>query len=129
VHLDTGGFNCFGCGAKGGDVLAFVMLRDHLSFPAALRHFGIARDSQPSRHQPQPRLSPLRQAIRRLAAVVVDGPTSERGRAREVMNRISAELAGDSDNQILWNSLELEWELRELADAEHCAALEVRHGR
>jgi len=37
VNLDTGAFTCFACGAKGSDVIAFVQLRDGLSFPEALR--------------------------------------------------------------------------------------------
>ncbi len=36
VNLETGAFTCFACGAKGRDILAFVQLRDGLSFPAAL---------------------------------------------------------------------------------------------
>ncbi len=36
VHLDTGAFCCFACGAKGPDVIAFVRLRDGLSFRGAL---------------------------------------------------------------------------------------------
>lgn len=36
VNLETGGFCCFSCGAKGSDVIAFIRLRDDLSFPEAL---------------------------------------------------------------------------------------------
>ena len=36
VNLDTGAFTCFSCGAKGGDIIAFIQLRDGLSFPDAL---------------------------------------------------------------------------------------------
>jgi hypothetical protein len=35
VHLDSGAFKCHACGAGGGDVIAFVRLRDGLSFPDA----------------------------------------------------------------------------------------------
>ena len=38
VNLDFGGFTCFACGEKGGDVIAFLMLRDDLTFPEALRY-------------------------------------------------------------------------------------------
>lgn len=38
VNLDSGGFNCFSCGSKGGDVIAFLMRRDDLAFPEALRY-------------------------------------------------------------------------------------------
>lgn len=36
VNLDSGGFCCFSCGAKGADIIAFIQLRDGLSFPEAL---------------------------------------------------------------------------------------------
>lgn len=37
VNLETGAFTCFSCGAKGADIIAFIQLRDGLSFPEALR--------------------------------------------------------------------------------------------
>jgi CHC2 zinc finger len=37
VHSHTGGYKCFSCGAKGGDILAFVMQRHSLSFKDALK--------------------------------------------------------------------------------------------
>ncbi|MDZ7585528.1 MAG: CHC2 zinc finger domain-containing protein [Thiobacillus sp.] len=40
VNLETGGFKCFACGAKGADVIAFIQLRDGLSFPEALRQLS-----------------------------------------------------------------------------------------
>lgn len=46
VSLDTGAFKCFACGAKGGDIIAFIQLRDGLSFVDATRllaaEWGIA---------------------------------------------------------------------------------------
>ncbi len=46
VNLNTGGFICFSCDAKGGDIVSFVQLRDGLSFPEALkkvaREWGLA---------------------------------------------------------------------------------------
>jgi hypothetical protein len=36
VHLGTGSFKCFACGAAGGDVIAFAMLRHGLGFRDAL---------------------------------------------------------------------------------------------
>lgn len=38
----SGAFKCFSCGASGGDILAFVMQRDDVSFPEALE--GLASD-------------------------------------------------------------------------------------
>jgi hypothetical protein len=44
VNLDTGGFCCFGCPAKGGDIVAFVMFRDHCDFRTACKALGAWRD-------------------------------------------------------------------------------------
>jgi hypothetical protein len=40
VNLATGGFRCFACGAKGGDVIAFLRLRYGLDFVSACRQLG-----------------------------------------------------------------------------------------
>lgn len=47
VNLEHGGFFCFNCGAKGGDVLDFVKLRDGVSFVEAARRLGALRDVPP----------------------------------------------------------------------------------
>jgi hypothetical protein len=75
VNLDSGGFNCFGCGAKGGDVIAFVRLRAGLSFPAALKHLHVESDYRPVRRkkEPPPILSLERLAARKLAMAVEFG--------------------------------------------------------
>lgn len=39
VHPEKGIFKCFGCG-KGGNAIHFVMEREHLSFPEAVRALG-----------------------------------------------------------------------------------------
>ena len=31
VHLETGAFTCLSCGAKGGDIIAFIQQRDGMS--------------------------------------------------------------------------------------------------
>jgi DNA primase len=41
VNLDTGGFYCFGCDAKGGDVVAFLMRRDGVDFKHACQDLGV----------------------------------------------------------------------------------------
>ncbi|HEX3740048.1 MAG TPA: CHC2 zinc finger domain-containing protein [Terriglobales bacterium] len=43
VHRD-GAFNCFNCGAKGGDIIAFLLLRDRLSFKSAAQQLGAWRE-------------------------------------------------------------------------------------
>jgi hypothetical protein len=40
INLRSGGFYCFGCGAKGGDVIAFHMLRYGMPFTAVVTFFG-----------------------------------------------------------------------------------------
>lgn len=41
VNMNSGGFYCFSCGAKGGDVLDFIMQRDDVSFKAAALRLGV----------------------------------------------------------------------------------------
>lgn len=43
VNVESGGFLCFACGAKGGDVLAFHRLRYELSFRDAAIKLGAWR--------------------------------------------------------------------------------------
>lgn len=38
VNLDTGGFLCFSCGAKGTDIIDFVCLRENHGFLGALNY-------------------------------------------------------------------------------------------
>lgn len=40
IKINTGGFLCMACGARGGDVLAFHMLRYGLRFIEAARELG-----------------------------------------------------------------------------------------
>src|SRR5439155_10460673 len=44
VNLDSGGFYCFGCNAKGGDVVDFVKLRDRVDFRRAAQFLGAWRE-------------------------------------------------------------------------------------
>lgn len=37
VNSESGAFKCFSCGAKGGDIIAFTMKKNGISFPEALR--------------------------------------------------------------------------------------------
>jgi hypothetical protein len=37
IHRERGAFRCFACGARGGDVLAFEMLRSGADFKSAAR--------------------------------------------------------------------------------------------
>jgi hypothetical protein len=40
LHMISGGFHCFGCGAKGGDIVAFHMQRYGMSFIDTVTFFG-----------------------------------------------------------------------------------------
>ena len=40
IHIEDGGFRCMACGASGGDVLAFHMMRYGLSFVEAAKSLG-----------------------------------------------------------------------------------------
>lgn len=73
VNLDTGGFYCFSCGEKGGDVLAFVQLRYRLSFPEALKHFNIESGYRPTSKPKEPPMSLERRLARKLALAVEYG--------------------------------------------------------
>lgn len=46
LRLDSGGFRCMVCGAKGGDVLAFHMLRYNLDFKEAAKALGAWEESR-----------------------------------------------------------------------------------
>jgi DNA primase len=43
VNIESGGYVCHGCGAKGGDVLDFHRARYGLSFTQAARELGAMR--------------------------------------------------------------------------------------
>jgi DNA primase len=36
INVSTGGYNCFACGAKGGDIISFVMQLHEIDFKMAL---------------------------------------------------------------------------------------------
>lgn len=38
IHLGTGGFRCFSCGAKGGDIISFTQLKHGMKFFDAYKH-------------------------------------------------------------------------------------------
>ena len=40
INLDFGGFHCFSCGEKGGDIVAFHQKRHHLPFVETVNWFG-----------------------------------------------------------------------------------------
>lgn len=75
ANLETGGFYCHACGAKGGDVLEFLRLRYNLSFPDALKRLHIESKYQPKRKskRDRPPMSLDQLLARKLARAVVYG--------------------------------------------------------
>ncbi len=67
VLREDGGFNCFSCGAKGGDIVAYAMQADGVDFVTACRSLGawVDDDQSPVHHQPTP--FSARQALAMLA--------------------------------------------------------------
>ena len=57
VNVDTGAYRCFGCGARGGDVLAFHRARYGLSFVQAARDLGASGWNE-FRHAVLPQIMP-----------------------------------------------------------------------
>ena len=42
INLISGGFHCFACGAKGGDIISFIMKRYHMTFKETCRYLGVS---------------------------------------------------------------------------------------
>lgn len=40
INKASGAYRCFSCGAHGGDIIAFHMQRNEISFPETLRQLG-----------------------------------------------------------------------------------------
>lgn len=59
VLREGGGFNCFSCGAKGGDIVAYAMQADDVDFVTACKSLGAWVDDgqpyTPQRPKPIPR--------------------------------------------------------------------------
>ena len=87
VFTDRGTFKCFGCG-EGGDVFTYVMRRDKVEFPEALRTLareaGIELRSEPADPQASKRrkgiLSALAEAARLMHEVLLEAPEAKHAR-------------------------------------------------
>jgi hypothetical protein len=67
VLREDGGFNCFSCGAKGGDIVAYAMQADGLDFVAACKSLGAwVDDGKPEVHH-KPTALTARQALHLLS--------------------------------------------------------------
>ncbi len=76
IHVPSGGFNCHGCGAKGGDVLDFHQRRHGLKFAEAAKDLGAWEEPLPvptvtpaKASSGQDRHETAKEAARRLATM------------------------------------------------------------
>jgi hypothetical protein len=148
VNAESGGFYCFACGAKGGDLVAYVMLRDGVDFKAAAQMLGAWRQA---RDTPQERLEWIGQERKRdrirLAADRLECAERElRLRIRselhslervqsEILGRLQALNRGAQENtldeaEVCWNVLSLLVdEIRELVAAFYLVAFSLEEQR
>jgi hypothetical protein len=135
-NITSGAFHCFGCDSRGGDVIDFVKLRDHVDFKTAARKVGAWRDSGLSAHERREldRRTEMRQQERERVLQAQEAERANRIALRDeihqdtkLMKNISAQLNQDAENEILWECLELTWKCRELTEREylHACGLEV----
>jgi hypothetical protein len=139
VNLDDGHFFCHGCGAKGGDVLAFLRQRDKLSFKEAAQRLG-AWDEAPSpetvrKIEAQARerahvrtLEDARQAEQRHERLALRDEIHLTARIqREFNNRLSELQRGDpeaypGEEEHVWAVLSLAHEDLAITEAEYLEA-------
>ncbi len=127
LNLDEGHFYCFSCGAKGGDVIAFVQLRYKLDFPGAAKELGAWRDEiTPAEGKEFRRREAERQRQRDEDASREELQRRERLAVRDdihadtrLMKQISSRLRADVTNDQLWRCLQLTWESRELSERQY----------
>jgi hypothetical protein len=130
LNLRSGGFYCFSCGANGGDVIAFVRLRDRVDFANACRALGCWRDGGrlPRRRE----LVPTAHLVADLVIDTVkssisipDEPKNFRQALRryfvDARDRLHEIRAGDpetdpGESETNWAVMSLAWELLELED-------------
>ncbi len=131
VNLQEGQFCCFKCGAKGGDVVAFVRLRYKLTFIEAAKELGAWRDQvSPEQAEGLRRRQAERELERDERAAEVEAERVERIDAREHLHAVEA-LFDESTAEHDWYLMsELLPRVREAEERYwHLAGLEVRHER
>jgi len=104
VVRETGGFNCFSCGAHGGDLVSFVMQADGLDFVSACKALGAWVDD--GKPHPVRKPSPItaRDALSVLAreALVIVMAAGSIGRGDNIndIDRARCQRAAGRINQI-----------------------------
>ena len=89
VNLDSGGFHCFGCDAKGGDVVDFLMRRENVPFKRAAQMLGAWRDQIPTAEQAElGRLRTERDSKAAEEAARKDAERRERINVRDLLHTV-----------------------------------------
>jgi hypothetical protein len=125
VHVD-GAFVCRSCGVSGGDVIAFIRLRDGLSFRDACQRFGCWEENGKRVSKPRPgALVPFLRMDFVIDGVghhaeVRDEPTTELQWLRRFYTDAKDRLAelhdgngekSDGEEEVQWGILASSWEL------------------
>jgi len=136
VNLQTGGYYCHSCGARGGDVVSYVMQRDHITFKdacvllkcwddKATVNQDAARRHRQEKQREQQRIADGEARVRAFRLDLRDEIHAD----QQIINEISRSLALDPENDELWSCLSLAWESREITEAEYMAEIEAPYGR
>ena len=107
INLKSGGFHCWGCDARGGDLIAFQMMLHGQDFTQACKALGIWRNdgTAPSRKNPLPFsyrdaltvLAPEAQLVAISGATIGNGKpltTDELSRVLQAVGRINRLMGG-----------------------------------
>jgi hypothetical protein len=147
LHLESGAFRCFGCGAKGGDVLSFARLRYHMDFRQAAGYVGAFIEVTPEGRKQMDKARRERERAEAAAAAEKEDERHERIEARdwlhaleslyaEAASRLSELRQGaheDFPGEAEYCLLIMSEELDRIRQAEtrywQAAGLEVRHER
>jgi hypothetical protein len=90
LNLESGAFRCFGCGAKGGDVLSFARLRYHLDFRQAAGYVGALLEVTPAERKRIDKASRERKRAEATAAAEKEDERHERLEARDWLHALES---------------------------------------
>jgi len=85
VNVDSGGFYCFNCGVKGGDLVDYIQLRQKVDFKRAAQLLGAWRDISPVEKRA---LRQIRRKREELDSAVVSFEQEERDLRFQYRNEI-----------------------------------------
>jgi hypothetical protein len=143
INVETGGFFCFGCDVKGGDVVAFIRLRDRCDFPTACKLLGCWRDVSEAERLKLASEAARRKQEREQAARASEAEQTRRIELRdeihtlvriqaEVSARLSELLQGvapayENEVEDCWSSLSLALDDLRTCEAEYMATIGMEH--